>query len=151
MEPTFKKGDLVFMQDILAKPRVGDIIIFQDPKGAIVGNKPVTFTHRVFEISGDKIKTKGDNNPFPDSWYISKNKILGKAIIISNKPLVLKDVGKYFLLDYRNTQYTEEFFAISRTIQNMRTMGIMIFFVCLILYLFLSIRDARHLRHFRNR
>lgn len=151
MEPTFKKGDMVFMQNILVKPKVGDIIIFIDPKETIVGNKPVTITHRIIDISGDKIRTKGDNNPIPDSWRVSKKDILGKVIILNNQPFILKDVGNYFLLDYRTTQYSEQFLAIARTIQNMRTMGIMIFFVCLVLYLFLSIRDSKPSRYFKTR
>jgi len=151
MEPTFKKGDMVFIQNILVKPKVGDIIIFTDPKDTIVGSKPVTITHRILDISGDKIRTKGDNNPISDSWSVSKKDILGKAIILNNQPFILKDVGKYFLLDYRTTQYNEQFLAIARTIQNMRTMGIMIFFVCLVLYLFLSIKDSKPSRYFKTR
>lgn len=151
MEPTFKKGDLVFMQNVLVKPEAGDIIIFPDPQGTMVGNKPLTVTHRIVEVTGETIRTKGDNNPAIDLWKIDKKGILGKAVVLNKKPLVLKDVGRYFLLDYRTTQYSAEFLAIARTIQNMRTMGIMIFFVCLVLYLFLSIRDSRQLRHFKSR
>lgn len=151
MEPTFKKGDLVFVQDILVKPNVGDIIIFTDPRGNIAGNMPVTVTHRINGISGDTIRTKGDNNPVPDSWKVNKKDILGKAIVLNGKPFVLKDVGNYFLLDYRTTRYSAEFIAIARTIQNMRTMGIMIFFVCIVLYLFLSIKDSRPSWHLKSR
>ena len=151
MEPTFKKGDLVFMQDVLVKPKTGDIIIFTDPQGITVGNRPVTVTHRITDIAGDIIRTKGDNNPAPDSWRINKKTILGKALILNDKPVVLKDVGKYFLLDFRTTEYNEEFLAIAKTIQNMRAMGIMIFFVCLVLYLFLSIKEARPSRLYKGR
>ncbi len=151
MEPTFKKGDLVFMQDILIQPKVGDIIIFPDPQKNVVSNKPVTVTHRIIEMQGDTIRTKGDNNPTTDSWKINKKEVIGKAFVIGSNPVVLKDLGKYFLLDFRTDQYTEEYLAIAKTIQNMRTMGLMIFFVCLAMYLFLSIRDSRPLRHFKSR
>lgn len=151
MEPTFKKGDLVFMQNVLVKPKVGDIIIFPDQQGITVGNKPITITHRIVGMEGDKIRTKGDNNPALDSWRINKDAILGKAFVLNNKPLVLKDVGKYFLLDFRTTEYSEEFLAISKTIQNMRSLGILIFLVCLVLYMYLSIRDFRPSRHFKSR
>ncbi len=151
MEPTFKKGDLVFMQNILVKPKVGDIIIFPDPQGFIAGSRPITVTHRVVDLSGDTLRTKGDNNPTQDTWRINKKDLLGKAIVLNNKPVVLKDVGGYFLLDYRTTQYSAEFIAIAKTIQNMRTMGIMIFFVCLIVYLFLSIKESRPSRHSKSR
>ncbi|MFZ3059506.1 MAG: signal peptidase I [Candidatus Methanoperedens sp.] len=151
MEPTFKKGDLVFMQNIFVKPKVGDIIIFEDPQKNVVSNKPVTVTHRIIEIQGETILTKGDNNPRADSWKINKKVIIGKAFVLGSNPTVLKDVGKYFLLDFRTDQYTEEYLAIAKTIQNMRTMGLMIFFVCLAMYLFLSIRDSRPSRHFKSR
>ncbi|VVB94801.1 Peptidase S24-like protein [uncultured archaeon] len=151
MEPTFKKGDLVFMQDILLQPKVGDIIIFPDPQKNIVANKPVTVTHRIIDMKGDIIRTKGDNNPNADNWKINKKDVIGKAFVIGSKPVVLKDFGRYFLLDFRTDQYTEEYLAIAKTIQNMRTMGLLIFFVCLAMYLFLSIRDSRPLRHMKSR
>lgn len=151
MEPTFKKGDLVVMQDILVKPKMGDIIIFTDPQGFTAGDRPVTVTHRITEVAGDTIRTKGDNNPAQDSWRVDKKSILGKAIILNDKPVVLKDIGKYFLLDFRTTEYSGEFLAIAKTIQNMRAMGIMIFFVCLVLYLFLSIKEAKPSRFIKGR
>jgi signal peptidase len=150
MEPTFKKGDLVLMQDILVQPKAGDIIIFPDPQNSRIGSQPLTITHRIENISADGIKTKGDNNPYVDSWSVSRKMILGKAIVLYQQPLVLKDMGKYFLLDFSAQQYNQEFLAISRTIQNMRALGIMIFFICLALYLILSVRDARTW-HFKNR
>lgn len=151
MEPTFKKGDLVFMQNILIQPKVGDIIIFPDPQKNVVSNKPVTVTHRIIEMKGDTIRTKGDSNPRADSWKINKKEVMGKAFIIGSNPLVLKDLGRYFLLDFTTEQYTEEYLAIARTIQNMRTLGLMIFFVCLAVYLFLSIKDSRPSRHSKSR
>ena len=151
MEPSFKKGDLVFMQNVLVQPEVGDIIIFPEPSGNIVGSDTVTVTHRIVGISGDDIKTKGDANPIADSWTVDGNKLLGKAIVLNNKPLILKDVGKYFLLDFRTTAYNEEFLAIAKTIQNLRAMGIMVFFVCIVMYLFLSIKDARPTRYYKYR
>ncbi len=150
MEPTFKKGDLVLMQDILVQPKVGDIIIFPDPQNSRVASQPLTITHRIESISADGIKTKGDNNPYVDSWSVSGKMILGKAIVLYQQPLVLEDVGKYFLLDFSGQRYNQEFIAISKTIQNMRALGIMIFFICLALYLILSVRDARTW-HFKNR
>lgn len=151
MDPTFKKGDLVLMQDVLVQPKVGDIIIFPDPQNYRIASQPLTITHRIESISADGIKTKGDNNPYVDSWSVSRKMILGKAIVLYRQPLVLKDLGKYFLLDFSAQQYNQEFLAISKTIQNMRALGIMIFFICLALYLILSVRDARISGHFKNR
>ncbi|MCX9011287.1 MAG: signal peptidase I [Candidatus Methanoperedens sp.] len=150
MEPAFKKGDLVVMQSLLVKPKVGDIIIFPDPKADAVVSRPLTVTHRIVEVAGEDIITQGDNNPYPDQWVVKRKSILGEAIILNERPIVLKDVGKYFLLDFTSQQYTTEFLAISRTIQNLRSMGIMIFFVCLVLYMVLSVRDTRPSRHFKR-
>lgn len=154
MQPTFSKGDMVLMQDIMVKPGIGDIIIFSDPlaKQSIrVGSKTLTVTHRIVSMEGDKIKTKGDNNPYVDSWTIHKGDIIGKALVLNGQPFVLEDIGKYFLLDFTAQQYTVEFLAIARTIQNMKAMGIMLFFACLALYLILSVRDARTSKHFKYR
>lgn len=150
MEPVFKKGDLVVMQNLLVKPAIGDIIIFPDPKTDAVVSRPLTITHRIVEVSGDDIKTQGDNNPYPDRWVVNRKNVLGKAIILGEGPIVLRDVGKYFLLDFTSEQYTSEFLAISKTIQNLRSMGIMIFFVCLILYMVLSVRDLQPSRHLKR-
>lgn len=146
MEPTFQKGDLVFMQNILVKPEVGDIIIFSDQTGSRVSNRPLTITHRIASIDGNYIRTKGDNNPAIDSWTVYRKDLLGEAILLNNKPIVLKDAGKYFLLDFSATSYTREFMAIATTIQNIRAFGILIFFTCLFFYVFLSLRDSRQSR-----
>lgn len=149
MEPTFSKGDLVFMQNILVKPEVGDIIRFPDKTGGRLSNRPLTFTHRIVSFDGTLIKTKGDNNPSIDGWTINKKDLLGEAILFNKKPIVLKDVGKYFLLDYTSTSYTREFLAIATTIQNIRAFGILIFITCLFFYVFLSLRDSRQSRQKR--
>jgi signal peptidase len=151
MEPTFKKGDLVFMQNVLLQPKAGDIIIFPEPSGNTVGSSIVTVTHRIAGVSGGKITTKGDANPLADSWSVDSSKLLGKAVTIDNKPVVIKDVGKYFLLDFRTTEYNAEFLAIAKTIQSLRAMGIMIFFICIVMYLAISIKETRPLRHYRHR
>ncbi len=146
MEPTLKKGDLVFMQNILVKPEVGDIIIFLDRTGTRVSNRPLTVTHRIVSFDGNYIRTKGDNNPAIDSWTVYKKDLLGEAMLFNNKPIVLKDAGKYFLLDFSATSYTREFMAIATTIQNIRSFGVLIFFTCLFFYVFLSLRDSRQSR-----
>lgn len=146
MEPTFKKGDLVFMQNILVKQEVGDIIIFPDRSGTRVSNRPITVTHRIVSIDGNYIRTKGDNNPAIDSWTVYRKDLLGEAMLFNNKPIVLKDAGNYFLLDFSAKAYTREFMAIATTIQNIRAFGILIFFACLFFYVFLSLRDSRQSR-----
>ena len=154
MQPTFDRGDMVLMQNIMIRPQVGDIIIFTDPlvKERIkAGTSTLTVTHRIVDISGDNIKTKGDKNQYVDSWTVHKSDLMGKAIALKGEPFVLEYIGNYFFQDYTTTQYSSEFLAIARTIQNMKAFGIMLFFACLALYLILSVRDARMSKHFRYR
>ncbi len=144
MEPTFSKGDLVLMQNILVKPEVGDIILFPDPY--TLGSRPVAIAHRVVEVKGGSVITKGDSNPAPDPWIIHRNEILGKAVLLNRKPVVLEGVGRYFLRDFRTKyKYSAEFLAIAKTIQKLKAMGIIVFFVCIVAYLLLSVNS--HKKH----
>jgi signal peptidase I len=72
MWPTLKKGDLVFLKGV-DKPedlRVGDIIGFELDDGGFA-------IHRVFDIDGDRITTKGDANGEPDP-PISFDQVIGR-------------------------------------------------------------------------
>ncbi|MHC1581870.1 MAG: signal peptidase I [Candidatus Syntropharchaeia archaeon] len=93
MFPTFKKGDLILMQSITTEPRVGDIITFKTD----VYLYPVT--HRVVSISDGKIRTKGDARDTVDSWVVSKEDVLAKAIHKSEENLssylVLETISTY--------------------------------------------------------
>lgn len=58
MEPTFKKGDLVLMQDILIRPKPGDIIIFPDPQNSRIASQPLPSPTglRIYQRMGSKQK-----------------------------------------------------------------------------------------------
>lgn len=84
MSPGIEKGDVVLMQTIDKTPRVGDIILFEGEDAPI--------THRVYGIEGNKVITKGDANPAPDA-PIEKEKVLAKAVVIFNKPVVFRNLG----------------------------------------------------------
>ncbi|VVB86246.1 Peptidase S24-like protein [uncultured archaeon] len=88
MEPTFKKGDLVLMQSLDLKAKVGDIVMF--PMWGF--KEPIL--HRVVSITGDgSIITRGDANSATDSSGFPPDRIIGKAVLISDKPIVLKGFG----------------------------------------------------------
>lgn len=138
MEPTFKKGDLVLMQNLVVQPEINDIIIFKIPQ------EMVPITHRVYSISDNGIKTKGDANPRVDSWVVHNDQVLGKAVMIKDKPIVIKDVANYFLIEAKSGQvYGPEYNAIAKVIKGIKLMGSIIFIICVVLYLMLSIRVIR--------
>lgn len=101
MQPTIYTGDLVIImgmepQNIL----VGDIILFQKITTGFNGEDFSTISvpvlHRcIYMIRvGDHwfFKTKGDNNPEADDWYVPDEGVLGKAV------LILPKVGFLFLI-----------------------------------------------------
>ncbi|HLC50845.1 MAG TPA: signal peptidase I [archaeon] len=74
MEPVMYKGDMVVVAGF-PEYKVGDIVVFDVP----VRRYPII--HRIYEITNSTIKTKGDNNPGPDPWTISKEDIHGKSLV----------------------------------------------------------------------
>ncbi len=94
METEFERGDLIIAQSLNLNVVNGDIITFK----AINTQYPVT--HRIIRIEGERIITKGDNNPWQDDYYTTKKDVLYKAIFINNKPIVIKEIGALFITDY---------------------------------------------------
>lgn len=142
MNPTIEKGDLVLMQKIYVKPEIGDIITFKVPDVEL----PVT--HRIISISGNEMITRGDANPNEDSWRITRSNILGKILVISAKPVIIKNLGDYFLVDasQNGRTYGPEFNAMSTLIKGIKFTGFIIFSICILLYLVLSVRDSRRVK-----
>jgi len=140
MYPTFEKGDMVLMQKIKAEPKAGDIIMYN------AMDSPMPVTHRVIEIDGKTFKTKGDNNPSADRWSVTKNDIMGVAVQFGGKPIVKKETGNLFLIDYTVDSpiiYTAEYGAMARAVQLLKQFGIAVFGFCLLFYMYLSMRGAR--------
>jgi len=54
---------------------IGDIIAFR--------NKDYNVTHRIVSVldTGAIFRTKGDSNPIPDSYLVSKDQIIGKVVV----------------------------------------------------------------------
>ena len=83
MTPTINKGDLI----ILEKPgdlKIGDIISFHKSHSIV--------THRIIDIHGNTLQTKGDANSAPDPYRVHKSDIIGKVwlrIPYAGWPLIL--------------------------------------------------------------
>ncbi len=93
MYPTLSRDDIILMQNIDHQYKSGDIVMFVRPDTS----HPVT--HRIQSITGDGIRTAGDATGQTDWWNLKKEDILGKAILIQGKPIVIKGYGRFFLVD----------------------------------------------------
>ncbi len=72
----FNKGDILFVMNS-ENISIGDVIVFDAP-----GYK-YPIIHRVVFIDKDgNIYTKGDHNPAPDRWKITRDKVYGKAVLM---------------------------------------------------------------------
>ncbi len=140
MYPTFERGDIVLVQTIFKEPREGDIVMFV--------NKELGYsvTHRVIKVVGDKVYTGGDASG-PDGDPISKKDIIGKAVMIFGKPVVVKGVGNYFILDVKElrdiTPYGEEYLFYKNLLDAFRQYALAVIIIGLSGYIYLAIRDTR--------
>lgn len=90
MEPTIDSGELIVIRE-KNKYIKNDIVTYLDKDGFLI-------THRIVNISKDKVNTKGDNNNLIDpeiqikdiqGKVILHSKLLGFFVIYILKPLVL--------------------------------------------------------------
>ena len=74
MEPKIGTGSVVFVNQNAAFSELqkDDVITFRS------GDMMVT--HRVYEVQGDKIVTKGDANETPDLGYVTESSLVGKDV-----------------------------------------------------------------------
>ena len=82
MEPTYKVGDLVFMEKIsdadIDKLEVGQIITFHAPIDIDNDGKTGDInTHRIHSIDGNRFTTSGDLIGTPDDYTIHASDIIG--------------------------------------------------------------------------
>lgn len=141
MRPVFDKDDLVLMQNMDQKYRVGDIIMFMDP----FTNRP--YTHRIVSITNKGIRTKGDAMGVMDGWTLKKENIIGKAIIIQGKPVVIAEYGKFFIIEEKRVEYAsvfgEDYRKYVMFIQILRIYGYVIALLALFLYIALTARHKK--------
>ncbi len=91
MLPTLKPGDLVLIEPVEpSEVKPGDIIAYNlvaydiAPDGTPMDLRPTRLiTHRVIKVIniGGRVyfKTKGDNNPMPDPWYVPAEGVRGRV------------------------------------------------------------------------
>jgi signal peptidase len=124
MKPQFQRGDLVMSQAIFKDPEVGDIITF-NAKGILN-----SVTHRVTDVNGIYVTTKGDNNPTVDGYGTTKNDIIAKAITIKGSPIVLEGMGSFFILDFSKegklNKFGDQFEFMQNLFATIRTWGYVI-------------------------
>ncbi|UCF08925.1 MAG: signal peptidase I [Thermoplasmata archaeon] len=137
MAPTFSKGDMVLMTQY-SEPDEGDIIMFSAP------NEQMPVVHRVHDVEGDNITTKGDFNPKEDSWVINESAVYSEAVTVNGKPVVLKGVGNYFIEDYESHgMYSEEIEFNRLLLRGMKNTAIYIFLIAVLLYIYFTIKEIR--------
>ena len=133
MEPTLMTGDLVLVQDIQVIPQVGDILMFKTNSVLI----PVV--HRVVSVSERGIKTKGDARGRADDWTVPEDQICGKVVVIGGNPIVIKSFGNYFIEDVSDggmyTKYGREYGFVKQLVQSIKSFGLIIFFLCILMYI----------------
>ncbi len=139
MVPTFERGDLVLMQNIERTYRVGDIIMFTRPDTS----NPES--HRIVSVTNEGIQTQGDAVGIMDYWVIKDREIIGKAILIQGKPVVIKGYGQFFIVDYINKN--QDFGPFGQDAQKyilffqvVKLYGYVIAVVSLLLYIVLTVR-----------
>lgn len=138
MAPTLEVKDLVLMQNLKTDPQKGDIILFETE------DAPIPVIHRIYSVSGDEIRTKGDAAELVDNWILKKDEIHGEALIFQGKPVVVKNIGEYLLFDPKKvqiTQYGDAMYRTSQLIKNIKNLGLTIFLICIFFYIFLNFRS----------
>ena len=91
MWPTLQKGDLVLLQGVdgVEDLEVGDIIAFRQQRGFSI--------HRVVNIDGEKITTRGDGN-FVDDSPINIENVIGKVPKVGGRLARLPLLGHLSLI-----------------------------------------------------
>jgi len=137
MAPTLKRGDMYLAQAIYVEPKVGDIVMFKR------SDIQPPITHRILKIEGDRIYTGGDASG-PDPWFITKEDIIAKAVMIGGKPIVIRGFGSYFILDAKEMRsigpYGQEYLFYKNLVQTFKSYALAIIIICISLYLYMELR-----------
>lgn len=138
MYPTFNKDDMILIQNIDNRYNVGDIIMFKRPDTSY----PVT--HRIISITSGIIRTAGDATGQMDWWELKNGDVLGKAVLIQGKPVVIKGYGRFFIIDDQH----QDFGPFGQNYRNyflffevIKIYGYIIAVFSLLLYIALTIRQ----------
>jgi signal peptidase len=137
MVPTFKRGDMFLAQAIQIEPEKGDIVVFERME---IG---LPISHRILKIEGERIYTGGDASG-PDSWFITKKDIIAEAVTIGGVPIVIKDFGKYFILEAKELRaigpYGQEYLFYKNLVSTFRSYALAIIIIFSALYIYLELK-----------
>jgi signal peptidase len=140
MQPTFKKGDLVLMQKISTAPKEDDIIMFERP------NYMLPIMHRVVDVADGGVSTRGDKREETDPWIVPEAEIKAKAVQLGGKPIVLKDVGEYFILETKEkhvAKYGLEYTFMKNVFLVIHAYGYALCVIAIISYVLLTLREVK--------
>ncbi len=141
MKPEFQRGDMIITQSVFLTPEVGDIITFN------VINKNYAISHRVISINNGVIITKGDNNPRKDEYNTRQENVIAKAIQFNNHPLVIKDLGALFIVDYSKQgvifKFGDRFTFMQQLSATIKAWGIVITIFALFGYIIMMQKGKR--------
>lgn len=84
MEPTIMTDAYIIFKeyDENEVPKVGDILVFSNPKFGYEEN--TLFCHRLIRFEDNECVTRGDNNPVEDYYTTSLDNIYGSVVFIWN-------------------------------------------------------------------
>ena len=118
MEPVMPSGALAFINTKDREAEMGDIVTFEMPVSEEEGDEKLTVTHRVADVMGDYIVTKGDANEMPDLSPVNLEQIVGKYVfcipgvgrlmIGKGRILLLSGMGVIVLLNIAAVFFTTE-------------------------------------------
>ncbi len=140
MVPTFHKGDMFLAQAIVIEPEVGDIVMFNRPDIYL----PVA--HRIIGLSEDRIYTGGDASG-PDEWHITEDDIIAEAVLIAGEPIVVPNVGSYFVLEAKELRsigpYGQEYLFYKNLVTTFKSFALAIIIICIAVYIYLEMGSRR--------
>jgi signal peptidase len=73
MVPTYWPGDVLVIRPVQGEITPGMVISYQEDDKLI--------THRVFDVEGDGLITKGDNNLDVDPWRVQGAQVVGRPVL----------------------------------------------------------------------
>mmetsp|Transcript_6514 Transcript_6514/g.27721 ORF Transcript_6514/g.27721 Transcript_6514/m.27721 type:complete len:97 (+) Transcript_6514:2029-2319(+) len=93
MEPTIRRGDLLFLSNYKAPYTTGDIVVY------LIPGREVPIVHRVVKVHEDasdsdpQILTKGDNNFADDIQLYEGRRWLTRELIIGKAYMIIPYAG----------------------------------------------------------
>lgn len=139
MKPTFERGDIILTQSIFLTPEPGDIITFN------VQDMRTAESHRVLSVDNNTgaIRTQGDAYSRPDSFRTTQKDVIAKAVTFNGKPVVIKNLGALFIVDYSKQgiifKYGDKFSFVQKLSASIKAWGLVITMTALLIYI-LSMR-----------